>query len=156
MKKGERRRSGRKTLANDFEHLAAEAALAPNLRYEDYVEYLCGSLERLPSAFADLDEEKRRKLQAAEPVTVAGSRPREPQIASASLPRADRKIVRSEAMANRVMAAARSRAPRVNTARARSGASAGPRGAGQQRQHRAGEERGDGTVTTSPNRILTP
>lgn len=120
MKKGERRRSGRKTLTDDFEHLAAEAAIVPNLCSEDYVEIVCGSLELLPSAFAELDEEKRRKLQAAEPLTGAGSRPHEPQIASASLPRADRQIVRSEAMANRVMAAARSRAPRVSIARARS------------------------------------
>jgi len=118
MKKGERRRSGRKTLTDDFEHLAAEAAIVPDLRREDYVEILCGSLDRLPSAFAELDHEKRRNLQAAEPLTGADSRPYEPQIASASLPRADRQIVRSEAMTNRVIAAARSRAPRVSTARA--------------------------------------
>jgi len=119
LKKGERRRSGRKTLADDFEHLAAEAALVPNLRCGDYVEILCGSLEQLPSALAAIDEDKRRKLQAAEPSAEADSCPHEPQIASASLPSADRKIVRSDAMANRVMAAARSRAPRVTTARAR-------------------------------------
>lgn len=99
--------------------MAAEAAIAPNLCCEDYVEIVCGSLDRLPSAFAELDEEKRRKLQAGESLTGADSRPHESQIVSASLPRADRQIVRSEAMANRVMAAARSRAPRISTARAR-------------------------------------
>jgi len=119
MKKGERRRSGRKTLTDDFEHLAAEAAIVPNLRCGDYVEIVCRSLERLPSAFAAIDEEKRRNLQAADPLAEADSRPHQPRIASASMPRADRKIVRSEAMANCIMAAARSRAPRISTSRTR-------------------------------------
>ena len=36
-------------------------------------------------------------------------------VAYDSLPKADRRLVRSEAMGNRVLAAARNRAPRVNT-----------------------------------------
>jgi len=118
LKQGERRRSGRKILSNDFEHLQPEAALARNLLCADYVEILCGSLKRLPQAFAELDAGKRRRLLTADQSTAPDSCPDSPQIAAASLPKADRRLVRSEAMGNRVLAAARSRAPRVNTERA--------------------------------------
>jgi hypothetical protein len=115
LKQGERRRSGRKILSNDFEHLQPEAALAHNLLCSDYVEILCGSLERLPQAFAQLDAETHRRLLTAVQPSAPGSCTDTPEIACASLPKADRRLVRSEAMANRVLAAARSRAPRVNT-----------------------------------------
>lgn len=119
MKQGERRRSGRKTLSHDLEHLPPEAALAANLLRADYVEILCGSLDQLPSAFAMLDAESRHRTLAAEPFSLPESRPDTPEIASASLPKEDRRLVRSEAMGNRVLAAARSRAPRVSTRAAR-------------------------------------
>jgi len=118
LKQGERRRSGRKILSNDFEHLQPEAALARNLLCSDYVEILCGSLERLPRAFARLDAERRRRLLTVDKSSALDSRSDTPDIAVASLPKADRRLVRSEAMGNRVLAAARSRAPRVNTERA--------------------------------------
>jgi hypothetical protein len=108
LKQGERRRSGRKILSNDFEHLQPEAALARNLLCADYVEILCGSLERLPQAFAELDAGKRRRLLTADQFTAPDSCPDSPQIAGASLPKADRRLVRSEAMGNWVLAAARS------------------------------------------------
>jgi len=119
MKQGERRRSGRKTLSDDFEHLAAEAAIAANLRRADYVEIVCGSLDQLAGAFAGLDAERRHRARTAEPSSVWDSRPHAPEIASASLPKEDRRLVRSKAMSSRVLAAARSRAPRVSTTRAR-------------------------------------
>ena len=46
MKHGERRRSGRKILTQDFEALPPAAALAQNLRHADYVHLVCGSLDR--------------------------------------------------------------------------------------------------------------
>jgi hypothetical protein len=46
----ERRRSGRKNLAQDLEHLPASAALAYNLKDADYVSIVCGSLDKLPQA----------------------------------------------------------------------------------------------------------
>ena len=43
IKHGERRRSGRKILTQDFETLPPAAALATNLRHADYVSIVCGS-----------------------------------------------------------------------------------------------------------------
>ncbi len=61
IKHNERRRSGRKNLGQDLEHLPAEALLVKNLEHEDYVKIVCGSIDRLPKAFAQLDQEKREK-----------------------------------------------------------------------------------------------
>jgi hypothetical protein len=113
LKQGERRRSGRRVLADDFEHLPSEAALAPNLRCDDYLQILCTSLEQLPRAFADLDQ--RRRLTAVSLPPHDTSLPT-PELASASLPKADRCLIRSDDMNRRVLAAARSRAPHVHTA----------------------------------------
>jgi len=51
-----RRRVGRANLGRDLEDQPAQAALAANLRHPDYVRLLCGSLDHLPRAFAELDE----------------------------------------------------------------------------------------------------
>ncbi len=61
IKHGERRRSGRKILTQDFEVLPPAAALATNLHHADYVTLVCGSLERLPEAFAQLDATHRSR-----------------------------------------------------------------------------------------------
>jgi len=61
MKQKERRRSGRKILTQDFEHLPPEAALVYNLKYSDYVSILCGSLDQLHEAFSKLDMNKVSK-----------------------------------------------------------------------------------------------
>ena len=52
-----RRRLGRANLGRDLEDQPAQAALAANLRHPDYVRVLCGSLDQLPMAFAELDEQ---------------------------------------------------------------------------------------------------
>ena len=52
-----RRRLGRANLGRDLEDQPAQAALAANLRHPDYVRALCGSLDQLPVAFAELDEQ---------------------------------------------------------------------------------------------------
>jgi hypothetical protein len=113
MKHGERRRSGRKTLSQDFELLPPAAALARNLTCPDYVSVICHGLEELPAAFAKLDADRRHEqLSSAEQTQHrAPVNSSEPEVATASLPTADRRIVRSEAMTKRVDAAARSRAP---------------------------------------------
>ena len=49
-----RRRVRRAQLRRDMQQQPAQAALARNLRYPDYVRILCGSLDNLPGAFADL------------------------------------------------------------------------------------------------------
>lgn len=50
-----RRRLGRAHLARDLQQQPAQAALVQNLRHSDYVRVLCGSLDGLPDAFAELD-----------------------------------------------------------------------------------------------------
>ena len=52
-----RRRLGRAHLGRDLEDQPAQAALAANLRHPDYVRILCGSLDNLHNAFANLDEQ---------------------------------------------------------------------------------------------------
>ena len=54
-KQGLRRRVGRAHLGRDLEDQPAQAALTANLRHPDYVRILCGTLEKLPEAFAQLD-----------------------------------------------------------------------------------------------------
>ena len=61
IKRGERRRSGRKRLTQDMEHLPAGAVVALNLRDQDYVNVLCGSLDQLAPAFAALDADERMR-----------------------------------------------------------------------------------------------
>ncbi|MHC4406652.1 MAG: hypothetical protein ACYTG0_44075 [Planctomycetota bacterium] len=123
MKQGERRRSGRKNLNQDLEHLPPAAAIARNLLRPDYVELVCGCLENLPEAFAQLDAERRRKRLAGElPTPLDRTDDPIPQIASASLPADDRALVRSDAMRRRVLAAAGSRAPRTRVKVAAPGA----------------------------------
>lgn len=55
QKQSLRRRVGRSNLGRDMEDQPAQVALTANLRHIDYVRILCGSLDNLPSAFADLD-----------------------------------------------------------------------------------------------------
>lgn len=56
-----RRRLGRANLGRDLEDQPAQAALAANLRHPEYVRVLCGSLDHLPTAFADLDQQALEK-----------------------------------------------------------------------------------------------
>lgn len=109
MKHNERRRSGRKILTQDFESLPAEAALAYNLNYKDYVAIVCGSLEKLPEAFAKIDFERKQRTLENRPQDDFASIVHLPLTESASLPSADRSLIRSEHMKRRILAAARSR-----------------------------------------------
>lgn len=58
-KHSERRRSGRKNLGYDFENTPASSILTTNLLDDDYVKLVCGTIENLPFAFSQLDQEKR-------------------------------------------------------------------------------------------------
>jgi hypothetical protein len=116
VKHGERRRSGRKVLSQDFEQLPAEAVLARNLTRPDYVAIVCGTLDDLPRAFAELDASER-SLSLPARLRPAASRAADGEIISASLPKADRALVRSPAMRQRIDAEARSRAPRLPSRR---------------------------------------
>ena len=104
---GERRRSGRKVLTQDLEHLPPAAALVKNLTRPDYVDILCGSIECLDRAFAELDAERRHQYLAGLTPKLKKSAPRSTtEIVSASLPSADRRLIRSEAMNRKVKAVA--------------------------------------------------
>jgi len=103
MKHGERRRSGRKDLAQDFERLPPAAALAANLTRPDYVSIVCGgSLDQLPQAFARLDAGDRRRSLAARPSHGKPSC----DVESASLTAMDRRLVRTKELERCVLAAA--------------------------------------------------
>lgn len=107
IKRGERRRSGRKILTNDLETLPAAAVLARNLESPDYVTLICGTMEALPKAFADLDaEEQQQKLKQPNRPFPKAAKSRI-STASDSLPREDRVIIRSEGMQRRIVAAAK-------------------------------------------------
>jgi len=51
-----RRRVGRAHLGRDLEDQPAQAALVANLQHPEYVRVVCGSLDNLATAFAQLDE----------------------------------------------------------------------------------------------------
>jgi len=105
LKHGERRRSGRKILSQDFEHLSPAAPLTANLAHADYVAIVCGSLDRLPEAFARLDARNRHASQSA--AVLSSARTACPE--TASLSTADRRTIRTQEMTSRVIAAAQSR-----------------------------------------------
>ncbi|MFH1609298.1 MAG: hypothetical protein ABID40_01545, partial [Candidatus Bipolaricaulota bacterium] len=113
MKHGERRRSGRKILTQDFEALPPAAALALNLRQPDYVALLCGTLDQLPQAFAALDQERHRHPAGLVPAHETAALHPALSTATASLPIEDRRVIRTESMNARILSAATSRAPRT-------------------------------------------
>ena len=113
IKHSERRRSGRKNLAQDLEHLPASAALAYNLKDADYVSIVCGSLDKLPHVFARLDQEEQSRRQKGLASTEPKDLERVLQLSTSSLSTADRRIVRTDAMDRRIKKAASSRAPRL-------------------------------------------
>jgi len=116
LKHDERLRSGHRNLGHTLEHLPDNVALVRNLARDDYVTTVCGSLDELPRAFAQLDSIERDENRLGVPQqqdqqdtlgTILNT-------ASASLPTADRRVVRTPAMDRKVAAAARSRAPRLS------------------------------------------
>jgi len=99
IKHRERRRSGRKFLTHDFEVLPPAATLAANLTHPDYVRIVCGSLDGLAAAFAELDvADRSRSIAAAIAQTTT--------IETASLSTFDKRQVRKPALGDRIFAAA--------------------------------------------------
>ena len=113
MKHGERRRSGRKNLARDFELLPPESALVQNFNHTDYVAIVCGSLERLPRVFAEMDAAERRKSPRRHGGAKREVPVLQPSIETGSLPLIDRRLIRSEDMRRRIDAVIRSRPPLI-------------------------------------------
>lgn len=112
VKHAERRRSGRKQLAQDMEQLPAAAALARNLRCDDYVKVVCGSLNNLAKVFADLDHHADKGNSEGEGADRNVHAALEDDVLlSASLLRSERVLVRAPALQEKILAAALSRAP---------------------------------------------
>ena len=95
-----------------MEQLPPAAALALNLQHSDYVAILCESLHKLPQAFAELDAPSRRRSSLVARASARVADATDCDIVSASLPTADRNLIRTDEMDRRIHAAARSRAPR--------------------------------------------
>ena len=114
IKHSERRRSGRKNLSQDLEHLPASAALAYNLKDTDYVSIICGSLDKLAEAFVQLDQDEQSRRQKNLPSTAPDELKRVLQLSTSSLSTADRRIVRTVDMNRIIKRAAKSRAPRLS------------------------------------------
>ncbi|MEK7994500.1 MAG: hypothetical protein AAB403_11915, partial [Planctomycetota bacterium] len=108
-KRGERRRSGRKNLAQDLEQMPAEAFLARNLEQANYLDIVCaGKIDNLPAAFAKLDEGNRSRSLPAR--ITANASEGEVDIVSSSLPKADRNFLRTRGWNDRMLMEAKSRA----------------------------------------------
>lgn len=115
LKHAERKRSGRKILTLDMENLPPAAALVQNLKHEDYLEILCGSIDNLPEAFYNLDVRKRSE----ERNLIDGMKlidNKHVKVETASLSKNDKKFVRSSFIAKTIKFAATRRAPRMNLA----------------------------------------
>ena len=111
IKHDERRRSGRKILTQDFECLPPEVALVYNLNYPDYVSIVCGSLDCLHKAFAQIDLDRNIWTDDSKKRAVGKAVNPLPRIETAALPSVDRKLIRTDQMQKRIIAAAKSRAP---------------------------------------------
>lgn len=112
LKHGERCRSGRKILTQDLEHMPAEALLVLNLKHDDYVKIICGSIDLLPEAFAELDKDDRKRRMIGQQSSYDDGLGKILQIPTASLSTDDRRLVRTKAMDSRMHGAANSRSPR--------------------------------------------
>lgn len=108
LKQDERRRSGRKILSKDFEDLPEGVPLIKNLRQPDYVKVVCGSLEKLPEAFAKLDHHKQIQNTDSKTQKVMTEAPE-----TASLPKSERQFIRRINIGVFIQNAALSRAPRI-------------------------------------------
>ena len=108
----QRCRSGRKNLTQELEHLPA-AALVQNLKDAKHISILCGSLDNLSMAFAQLDQEEQSRRQKGLASTQSDNLEHVLRISTSSLSTADRRIVRTNEMNRRIKNAAKSRAPRL-------------------------------------------
>jgi hypothetical protein len=114
-KRGIRRQTGKKILTHELESIPPESILVSNLKDPRYVQILCGSIEELPMAFAELDREEEHRLAMLklksneQPGTSQKNRPK---IETASLSQSDKNFVRKPSLKFKILKAANSRTPR--------------------------------------------
>ena len=87
--------------------------LVTNLNHADYVKIVCGSLDGLPEAFAKLDMQETSSILEKQ-LTAVKINKRDARVETASLSNDDRSFIRKTLIEENVLAAASSRAPRVN------------------------------------------
>ncbi len=87
--------------------------LVSNLNHPDYVKIICGSLDGLPEAFAKLDMQELSNILEKKSTAVKIDKGSE-RVETASLSNADRSFIRKTLIEENILAAASSRAPRVN------------------------------------------
>ena len=116
FKRGIRRQTGKKILRQELESIPPESALVNNLKDPRYVQILCGSIEKLPEAFAEIDHEEellaRSKPQSDEQPHAL--KENSSKIETASLSRSDKNFVRKPSLKAKILKAASSRAPRFD------------------------------------------
>jgi len=117
FKRGIRRQTGKKILTQELESTPPESALVSNLKDPQYVQILCGSIEKLPEAFAELDRDE--DLRLAKLKLESDERQRTPKenkskIETASLSRSDKNFVRKPSLKTKILNAASIRAPRFD------------------------------------------
>ncbi len=118
FKRGIRRQTGKKILSQELESIPPESALVSNLKDPQYVQILCGSIEKLPEEFAKLDREE--ELRLANLKLKSDERPHTPKeirtkVETASLSRSDKNFVRKPSLKAKILNAASNRAPRFNS-----------------------------------------
>ena len=97
FKHGERERTGFKNLGHVLETMPSEALLVQNLLKDDYVAILCGAIDKLPAAFAELDRKKRESRLQNEAPPSSENNPA-PILSTSALSREDRRVVRTKEM----------------------------------------------------------
>ncbi len=109
FKRRMRRQTGKKILTQELESIPPESTLVSNLKDPRYVQILCGSIENLPDAFAELDRDEnlnrdKLKLESKEqPLTPKETRFK---IETASLSRSDKNFVRKPSLKTKILNAA--------------------------------------------------
>jgi len=116
-KRGIRRQTGKKILTHELESIPPESILVNNLKDPHYVQILCGSIEKLPEAFAELDREEEHRLATLKLKSNEQSRTppkNNPKIETASLSRSDKNFVRKPSLKTKILKAANSRTPKFD------------------------------------------
>ena len=119
FKRGIRRQTGKKILTQELESIPPEGALISNLKDSRYVQILCGSIEKLPEVFAELDRDEELRVTKLKLEAEERSRTSEvnrSKIETASLSRSDKNFVRKPSLKVKILKAAASRAPRFDSA----------------------------------------
>lgn len=117
-KRGIRRQTGKKILTHELESIPPESILVSNLNDPRYVKILCGSIEKLPEAFAELDREEKHRLTKLKVNENEQSRIHQKdrsKIETASLSKSDKNFVRKPSLKTKILKVSNSRGQRSSS-----------------------------------------